>query len=386
LKITGVRTVTYEYPLLRPLGNAHNPTGTRRMANLAVFLETDEELVGVAITFPRAERHVKALVNQVLVGRDPYPVRGLFDELLRYSHDGGNNGAVAWAIGALDIALWDLRAKRNGVPLWKELGATSNRVRAYASGLDSPLSDDELATFYKSMAELGIAAGKLKVGRDPNADIRRLGIVRDALTIDGRLPSLMIDANEYWSPKQAIRRVAEMEEQFDLLWVEEPAPRWDVGGLRRVSHAIRSAVASGEHLANVSQFVPLIADEAIDVVQVGVYSGGITGSLRIAELAAAFGLQVSMMNNPGRMMAHAAAAMPNHVMMEVLNVGRDVALSTDYTMEDGWIVLGDAPGLGIQFKDDQLERLGVEHSPTEALWEFRASDAMAGLLERPFDG
>ena len=68
MKITGVRTVTYEYPLRRPLGNAHNPTGTRRMGNLAVFLETDEELVGVAITFPRAERHVKALVNKVLVG------------------------------------------------------------------------------------------------------------------------------------------------------------------------------------------------------------------------------------------------------------------------------------------------------------------------------
>jgi L-alanine-DL-glutamate epimerase-like enolase superfamily enzyme len=244
-----------------------------------------------------------------------------------------------------------------------------------------PLGDYELAAYYREMADLGVTAGKLKVGRDPDADLRRLAIVRDALTVDGLGPSLMIDANEFWSPHQAIRRVTEIEEQFDLVWVEEPAPRWDFAGLRRVNRAIRSAVASGENLADVSEFVPLITSEAADVIQVGAYSGGITGCLRIADLAAAFGLQVSMMNCPGRFLAHAAAAMPNHLMMEVTNAGRDVAFASDHQIEDGWIILGDTPGIGIEFDPERLANYAVDKPTDGTTWAKRGRDPMAGLNE-----
>src|SRR5687767_13570505 len=137
------------------------------MAEVAVFLLTDEEPVGVAIAAPGAQPIVHGLAAE-LIGRDPRAVRDHFETMQRLAFKGGSGGAVGSAIAALDCALWDLRAKQAGVPLWRELGASSGRVAAYASGLDMPLPDDELRAYYLTMAgRHGITAGKLKVGRDP---------------------------------------------------------------------------------------------------------------------------------------------------------------------------------------------------------------------------
>jgi L-alanine-DL-glutamate epimerase-like enolase superfamily enzyme len=294
---------------------------------------------------------------------------------------GNNRGIVNDAISAIDVALWDLKAKLNGEPLWKTLGASTRRVRAYASGIDLPLTDDELAAFYAGMAQKGIQAGKLKVGLDRDMDLRRLAIMHDALAASGKRPVLMIDSNEYWSPKQAIRHIRFFEEHYDLTWAEEPARRWDYRGLRQVSQGIRAAVATGENLDHVSEFVPLVAHEAVDVVQVGWGAGGITGALQVADLAHAFELPVSMMNCPANFMAHVAAVLPNHSMMEVVGVGRDAAMQVDNRIEDGWIVLGDAPGLGIEFDTAALDDLTVARpSPASGAspWGRRRG---AGLFE-----
>ena len=130
----------------------------------------------------------------------------------------------------------------------------------------------------------------------------------------------MIDANEIWSPKQAIQRITEFESKFDLTWVEEPARRWDHRGLRKVSQTVRSAVASGEILQNVSQFMPLISNEAIDIVQISSGCGGITGALQVAEVANAFNLPVAFMSSAGNFLAHLAAAIPNHSALEVIDL------------------------------------------------------------------
>ena len=175
---------------------------------------------------------------------------------------------VGSAIAALDCALWDLRAKHNGLPLWRELGGSSNRVAAYASGLDMPLSDVALRTYYRDMAgHYGITAGKLKVGRDPDRDLERLAIVRDAIIegSPGARPSLMIDANEFWTVKQAVRRISDIERHFDLVWAEEPVRRDDHRGLARVSQAIRASVATGENLSSIAEFVPLFLNGSADV-------------------------------------------------------------------------------------------------------------------------
>jgi L-alanine-DL-glutamate epimerase-like enolase superfamily enzyme len=339
------------------------------MAEVAVFLVTDEEPVGVAIATPAAQATVHGLGAE-LVGHDPRAVRGLYELMQRLAFKGGPSGPVGSAIAALDCALWDLRAKLHEVPLWRELGAVSGRVTAYASGLDMPLTDAELRAYYHDMAERhGITAGKLKVGREPERDLERLGIMRDALREGSgvAVPGLMIDANEFWSPKQAIRRISQLEDAFDLVWAEEPVRREDHRGLARVSRAVRTSIATGENLTAPPQFVPLLLHEAADVIQVAVQGAGITGALRIFDMADAFGLPVALVNSPARYAAHVGTVLANHLSMEIIDPGPDIVVVADDRLEEGSIVLGEAPGLGITFDEEALARHAVERPSSDAL-------------------
>jgi L-alanine-DL-glutamate epimerase-like enolase superfamily enzyme len=362
VKITGVRTKIYRFNLKRPLGDANSPRGWQASTHMAVFIDTDEGISGVALGGTSARSHIHAFVENLLVGKDPRGVRGLYQLMVDKVFKVNNRGIVNSAISSIDVALWDLKAKANNEPLWKTLGAATRRVRAYASGLDLPLNDDQLRAYYTEMAAMGINAGKLKVGLDADADLRRIGIMHDALATSGKKPALMIDSNEYWSPKQAIRHIRRFEQDFDLFWVEEPARRWDYRGLRQVSQAVNAAVATGENLHDISEYMPLVANEAVDVIEVGTNAGGITGALMVADLAYAFEIPVSVMNCPGSYMAQVAAVLPNHIWMEVLNAGRTVGMTVDMRIEDGWIVLGDRPGNGIEFDEAQLDELAVEET------------------------
>lgn len=381
MKITGVRTILYEFAMKRSLGDANSPKGRTRASSLAVFIDSDEGVTGISYGSPAARSHIHSMVDQLLVGRDPRGVRGHWQKMDDVVFKGNNRGIVNDAICAIDVALWDLKAKVNNEPLWKTLGASTRRVRAYASGIDLSLSDEELAEFYRGMAAQGIQTGKLKVGLDREMDLRRLGIMHDALATSGKTPILTIDSNEYWSPKQAIRNIRFFEQHYELMWAEEPARRWDAKGLRQVSRAINAAVATGENLDHVSEFMPLITQEAVDIVQVGFGTAGITGALQVAEVANAFDLPVAMMNCPANLMAHAAAVIPNHVMMEVVDFGNDIAMIADQKIEDGWIVLGDSPGLGIEYDMDKLNALAVE-KPSPGSWASPWGRRRgAGLLE-----
>jgi L-alanine-DL-glutamate epimerase-like enolase superfamily enzyme len=381
MKITGVRTQIYGFPLKRYLGDANSPRGWKQTIHMAVFIDSDVGVTGVALGSTSARSHIHAFVENMLVGKDPRGVRGLHQLLVDRVFKVNNRGIVNDAIAAIDVALWDLKAKANDEPLWKTLGASTHKVRAYASGLDTPLSDDELRAFYTEMAGLGINAGKLKVGLNEEDDLRRLGIMHAALATSGKKPALMIDSNEYWSPKQAIRHIRRFEEEFDLFWVEEPARRWDYRGLRQVSQGVRAAVATGENLDDVSEYMPLVANEAVDVIEVGTNAGGITGAFQVADLAHAFEIPVSIMNCPGSYMAHFAAVLPNHIWMEVLNAGRTTGMTVDTRIEDGWIILGDRPGNGIVFDETLLAELALEETRDIATGLPAGRRAGAGLYE-----
>ena len=117
------------------------------------------------------------------------------------------------------------------------------------------------------MAERGVDGGKLKVGLDLKADLRRIEIMREALSVACERPKLMLDVNEYWSPKQTIRLLGAIERDFDIMWIEEPARRWDTEGLRLVSANAKAAVATGENLRTIDEVSPLIREEAVQALQ-----------------------------------------------------------------------------------------------------------------------
>ena len=295
--------------MARPIGDANNPRGRDLYAGLAVFLDTDDGLTGVSLGNPSLQGDIHAMAENLLFGRDPRGVVGLWQRMADFAFKGGNRGAITDVIAALDVALWDLKAKANDEPLWKTLGASSRAVKAYASGIDLCLDDDEIRAFYESQASRGIAIGKLKVGLDREGDLRRIGIMKEALASSGREPILLIDSNEYWSPKQAIQHIRYFERHHDIFWAEEPARRWDFSGLRQVSQSVNAAIATGENLDDAADFRALIAHQAADVLQIGVGTGGITGAMRVAQMADGFDLPVSVMNCPGNFMAEFAAVL-----------------------------------------------------------------------------
>lgn len=366
MKITDIRTSAFQHEMARAIGDANNPRGRSLYAGLAVFLHTDAGLTGLALGNPGQAGTIESLARDLLFGQDPRGVIGLWQRMADFAFKGGNRGAITDVIGTLDVALWDLKAKANSEPLWKTLGASSPNVRAYASGIDLCLSDEEIGTFYRGQAARGISAGKLKVGLDRESDLRRIGIMRDALASAGETPVLLIDSNEYWSPKQAIQHIRYFERHYELFWAEEPARRWDAAGLRKVSDAVGAAVATGENLDDAADFKPLIAARAADILQIGVGTGGISGAWRVAQMADGFDLPVSVMNCPGNYMAHFAAVLPNHIWMEVVDAGRDVVFEHDSRVEDGHIVLGDSPGNGIVFDEEMLAKYAITQVAAEA--------------------
>lgn len=377
MKITAVRTIPYQLTMQRPIGDANNPAGSDQMPGSALFIDTDEGVTGIGFGGGAMVQH---LAEHCLIGQDPRGVVGLWNRMVDHVFKAGNRQAHTAAIAALDTALWDLKARLAGEPLWRLLGASCNRVRAYASGIDLCLTDDQVGEFYTRMAGKGVSAGKLKIGLDLASDMRRIGIMRDALATSGRTPELCLDVNEYWSPKQTIRYMHVIEQEFDITWIEEPARRWDAAGLRKVSDGIRAAVSSGENLDSLEEFVPLVTTRSVDVLNLGVRSGGITGPMKIAALAYAHETPVTLMNCAANYMGHLAATLPNHIMMEVLDNGRDAVLTHTHPVIDGWIELNDEPGLGFTFDEEALAAHAVEGPGQRFGWGRRRG---AGLYLVP---
>ena len=351
MKITGFRVENYTMQMDRPIADSNYPAGDDLMPSSLLWIETDEGVSGIAPGGGDVERFF-----HLLEGQDPREVVGLWRKMVDYVHKGGLV-AVGGPISSVDIALWDLKAKLAEEPLWQTFGALEGRTKAYASGIGYCLSDEDLFAFYRRMAERGVDGGKLKIGLDMTADLRRIGIMRDALSVASPRPQLMIDVNEYWSPKQTVRFMHEIEKHYDITWIEEPARRWDYEGLSQVSRQIKAAVATAENLKSIGEVYPLIHNQAVDIINVSTATSGFTGCRQVAHLAYAYELPVSMMNCQANYMAHLAAALPNHLSMEVVDPGREHCLDFDNHIEEGFIVLGDKPGLGIEVNEQKLRAL-----------------------------
>ena len=379
MKVTEISFKPYTYELLRTIGDVNLPEGVNEGSELAVYVHTDEGVTGCSVGAGNAEQTLPALTDLV-IGSDPRSVRSIWNRMTTRAFKAGNHGPMSAGISAIDRALWDVRAKLHDVPLWKELGGSGKPVRAYASGLDTPLSDEELYKFYASFAAKGVTAGKLKVGRDADEDERRIRVMIEALSSKGNRAQLIIDANEFWSPKQAIQRVARLEKHFDFLWVEEPVPRQNFDGLRRVSEGVRAPIATGENFTDPQEFVPLFQHGAGDVIQVASHNSGFTGAGIVADMAAAFDRPVVTGPDVGNSMAHLSSTWKHHVMMEVFEMGREAALVNPMQIEEGCIVLNNTPGAGIEFDEKYLASHGPSTKPKKMLATVYGRAEDAGLL------
>jgi len=344
VRVTGYRALTTIQSWGRSVGDANGAFPDGRLEVPLLLVDTDEGVTGLGI----GSHAALDTVFPAVLGEDPRCVTALYDRMLRHTFKAGHAGAVFGTIGAVDTALWDIKAQLAGEPLWRLLGGRDRTLPAYASGLDLGLTDDELVQVYRAYAERGLRAAKVKGGLDVEVDRRRLTLVRDVLAEagGGTRPGLMLDANESWTRKQAVRHVHELERSLDLIWVEEPVRRWDAEGLAAVGRGIRASVATGENLTGLEQFRPLLAAGAVDIVQTSAV-WGVTHFLRVAVLAHAHDLPVSPVGNTPVGLLHAATSVPNHIASELQDLVPPAGLRLDLEVEDGAFVLGDSPGLGI---------------------------------------
>ena len=349
-----------------------------------VEVETDEGITGIgeADSSPRVvEAIVEAPVShdksaglrEVVVGRDPFDVEVLWNEMYDRTYFYGRKGAAVTAISAVDTALWDVVGKATGRPLHQLIGGEHrDRVRAYASTLfpEDPADTSHVRREAERALEAGFTAIKFGwggFGRDRRHDLELVGAARDVL---GDGVDLMVDAGMVWQEdvKGAVKRVNELDRAHDLYWLEEPVYADNLEGYRRLSDACETRIAGGEEEYTIYGFREFVERGRPDVVQPDVArSGGITHLQKIAALAAARGIPFVPHGYSTDVVVaanlHLCAANRNAPLLEYCVEDSPLRwdlVEEDLTAEDGYVDVPDGPGLGITLDRDTVEEYRVE--------------------------
>jgi L-alanine-DL-glutamate epimerase-like enolase superfamily enzyme len=342
--------------LATPISDAKVLTGRQKpmteIAMLFVEIETTDGHKGLGFSYakraggPGQFAHAKEIAP-TLLGEDPNDIARLWDKLCWAGASVGRSGLSTQAIGAFDVALWDMKAKRAGLSLAKLLGAHRDSVRCYnTSGgfLHTPL--DQLLVNTTASREKGIGGIKLKVGQ-PNCalDIQRVTAVREHL---GDFP-LMVDANQQWDRPTA-QRMCRTFEQFNLIWIEEPLDCYDYEGHAALAAQFDTPIATGEMLTSAAEHGDLIRYRAADYLMPdGPRVGGITPFLKVAGMASNAGLMLAP-HFAMELHVHLAAAYPTEPWVEHFE-WLEPLFNERLELKDGRMVVPTLPGIGVSLSE-----------------------------------
>jgi len=351
-RIAWIKVSSCYLPLANPISDAKVLTGRQKpmteVVILFVEIETADGHQGLGFSYskraggPGQFAHAKEIAP-TLVGEDPNDIARLWDKLCWAGASVGRSGLSTQAIGAFDVALWDMKAKRAGLSLAKLLGTHRDSIRCYnTSGgfLHTPL-DELLANATHSRAK-GIGGIKIKVGQPDSAlDIKRVEAVRSHV---GDFP-LMVDANQQWERPTA-RRMCRVLEQFNLIWIEEPLDCYDYEGHSALASQFDTAIATGEMLTSAAEHAELIRHRGADYVQADAARiGGITPFLKVANMAELAGLLLAP-HFAMELHVHLAAAYPREPWIEHFE-WLEPLFNERMEIKDGRMVVPTRPGLGL---------------------------------------
>ena len=358
-RIDHTESAHYRIPLAVTLTDATHGDMPDFEVNTVRLTDVDGA-VGVGYTFTAGHNGAAIAatltreVPGVLRGKDADLTEKRWQELWWTTHYGGRGGPTGLAISAVDMALWDLKAKRAEVPLWRLLGGFDPRVPCYAGGIDLLLPLEKLLEQTDDNLAKGFRAIKMKVGRDKlSEDVERVAAMREHLG-DGF--TLMVDANMRWSADEAIR-AARAFAPYDLTWLEEPVLPEDYAGHARVAREGGLPIASGENLRSLWDFKQLIACGGASFPEPDVTNcGGVTVFMKVARLAEAYNLPVTS-HGAHDVTVQLLAACPNRSYLEAHGFGLEAYVTAPFTVEDGYAVAGETPGHGVDFDWAGLEPL-----------------------------
>lgn len=297
----------------------------------------------------------------LLGDRPAMDVAGAWETMRRATRNIGQRGLARSAIGAVDIALWDLKARLLDVSVATLLGARRERCAAYASGGFTSQSFDEMAAQLTRWVEEGFRRVKIKVGRHTGEDVERVRAARAAI---GPETELFVDANGAYTPSLAID-MAHRFAEHDIVWFEEPVSSHHLSDLRRIRQRVPPGIriAAGEYGSDIFEVRRMCEEEAVDVVQPDpIRAGGFTGFLRAAEVCDAFSTPISAHTAP-QLAAHVCCAAPGVLHLEWFHdhARIDRLLFDGAVRPDDGFVRPDRgrPGIGIELKEQDAEQYRV---------------------------
>ncbi|MFD4945194.1 mandelate racemase/muconate lactonizing enzyme family protein [Streptomyces sp. NPDC058239] len=315
---------------------------------------------GYAYTIGTGGTSVLSLLREhllpLLAGEDARNVEALWQRLFASTRATTTGAITSLALAAVDTALWDLRCKRAGEPLWRLAGGHRREVPVYdTEGGWLHLSTDDLVKSALQAQQAGWAGVKIKVGKPHvSEDAERLRAVREAV---GPSLHIMTDANQSQTISSA-RQLAAALEPYDPYWLEEPMPADDISGHARLARATSIPIAVGESMYSITQFRNYLETGAASVVQVDAARiGGITPWLKVAHMSESHNVMVC----PHFLMelhVSLVAAVPNGKFVEYIPQLRAVT-RTELTVRDGMAVAPDEPGIGIDWDMDSIDNRRV---------------------------
>lgn len=361
MKITSVTTEEYSWPRRKPITNGKH-TYTHSGLGL-VKIETDEGITGIGLGATGViGRATVEHLTPVLIGQDPINVERLWHEMWIPKLT-GRRGLTTRAISAIDIGLWDIRAKVAGLPLYKLLGGYRDSVPTYVAGgyYEEGKGLKELAAEMTENVEMGARGVKIKVGAvSIREDVERVKVCREAIGPDVKL---LLDANCAYRHYEAIQ-FAKRVEEYDPFWFEEPVAPDDYEGHRRLADATSIPIATGENEYTRYGFRDLIQHQSAAILNADAkILGGVTEFMKVAALAQAHDLDIAPHGSQD-IHVHLVAAISNGLILEFYRDSVDPMWGKIYhdtltLNDDGTVSPPNVPGIGVDPNYEALEQYRV---------------------------